>query len=102
MNEWSTPAYHSRATFRWKIPYTTKFFRRVGRRSHRGSFRWAANRYRSRRYIFRPKIDKATARKAVTATVARAVRATFPRGNRPSLFNPRVLRGRSVPDGPRP
>src|SRR3989454_2314752 len=24
MNEWSTPAYHSRATFRWKIPYTTK------------------------------------------------------------------------------
>src|SRR6059036_2632673 len=35
MNEWSTPAYHSRATFRWKIPYTTKFFRRVGRRSPR-------------------------------------------------------------------
>src|SRR3989454_1190740 len=75
MNEWSTPAYHSRATFRWKIPYTTKFFTRVGRRSHRGSFRWAVNRYRSRRYIFRPKIDKATARKAVTTTVSRAVRA---------------------------
>src|SRR5437899_1093999 len=58
MNEWSTPAYHSRATFRWKIPYTTKFFRRVGRWSHRGSFRWPVNKYRSRRYIFRPKIDK--------------------------------------------
>src|SRR2546428_4478724 len=80
MNEWSTPAYHSRATFRWKIPYTTKFFTRVGRWSHRGSFRCAVNRYRSRRYIFRPKIDKETARKAVTATVSRAIRAMFPRG----------------------
>src|SRR5207249_15593 len=46
MKEWRTPAYHSRATFLWKIPYTMKFFRRVGRRSHRGSFRWAVNRYR--------------------------------------------------------
>src|SRR3989454_4219946 len=75
MNERSTPAYHSRATFRWKIPYTMKFFTRVGRWSHRGSSRWAVNRYRSRRYIFRPKIDKETARKAVTAAVSRAVRA---------------------------
>src|SRR2546422_10744613 len=54
MNEWSTPADHSRATFRWKIPYTTKFFRRVGRWSHRGSFGWPVNKYLSRRYIFRP------------------------------------------------
>src|SRR5437867_9432689 len=67
MNEWRTPAYHSLATFLWKIPYTTKFFRRVGRWSHRRSFALAVNRYRSRRYIFRPKIDRATARKAVTA-----------------------------------
>src|SRR5437899_3793879 len=93
MNEWSTPAYHSRATFRWKIPYTTKFFRRVGRWSHRGSFRWPVNKYRSRRYIFRPKLDKETARNAVTVTVAGAERATLSRGQRPALAHARQLRG---------
>ena len=62
-----------RATFRWKIPYTTKFFTRVGRWSHRGSFRCAVNRYRRRRYIFRPKIERETTRKAVTAIVSKAV-----------------------------
>src|SRR5256885_1437854 len=82
MNECSTPAYHSRATFRWKIPYTMKFFTRVGRWSHRGSFRCAVNRYRRRRYIFRPKIERETARKAVTATVSRAVSAMRSRGTR--------------------
>src|SRR2546425_3698138 len=82
MNEWSTPAYHSRATFRWKIPYTTKFFTRVGRWSHRGSFRCAVKRYRRRRYIFRPKIERETARKAVTAIVSRAVSAMRSRGTR--------------------
>src|SRR3989454_11601420 len=82
MNECSTPAYHSRATFRWKIPYTMKFFTRVGRWSHRGSFRCAVNRYRRRRYIFRPKIERETARKAVTATVSRAVSTMRSRGTR--------------------
>src|SRR2546425_804958 len=82
MNEWSTPAYHSRATFRWKIPYTTKFLSRVGRWSHRGSFRCAVNRYRRRRYIFRPKIERETARKTVTAIVSRAVNTMRSRGTR--------------------
>src|SRR2546427_11784724 len=82
MNEWSTPAYHSRATFRWKIPYTTKFFTRVGRWSHRGSFRCAVKRYRRRRYIFRPKIERETARKTVTAIVSRAVNTMRSRGTR--------------------
>src|SRR2546425_3388961 len=67
MNEWRTPAYHSRATFLWKIPYTMKFFRRVGRWSHRRSFAFPEKRYRRRRYIFRPKIDRATARNAAAA-----------------------------------
>src|SRR5881296_1515511 len=101
MKEWSTPAYHSRATFLWKIPYTMKFLRRVGRWSHRRSFRCAVNRYWSRRYILRPKIDRETARKAVTAAVSRAVRAMVSRGRHPALFNPHVLRGRSSSGGPR-
>src|SRR5439155_19351598 len=96
MKEWSTTAYHSRATFRWKIPYTMKFFRRVRRWSHRRSLRCAVNRYRSRRYILRPKIDRETARKAVTAAVSRAVRAMVSRGRHLAFFNPRVLRGRSA------
>src|SRR6267378_8231980 len=60
MNEWRTPAYHSRATLRWKMPYTMKFLRRVGMWSHRRSTPFARNRYRIRRYSFRPKIDSET------------------------------------------
>src|SRR5437667_11820239 len=65
MNEWRTPAYHSRATLRWKIPYTMKFFSRVGTWSHRRSWPLARNKYRIRRYSFRPKIDSETTRKRV-------------------------------------
>src|SRR5437762_5766589 len=73
MNEWRTPAYHSRATLRWKIPYTMKFFSRVGTWSHRRSWPLARNKYRIRRYSFRPKIDSETTRKRVAAYVSRAL-----------------------------
>src|SRR5437879_11776852 len=90
MNEWRTPAYHSRATLRWKIPYTMKFFSRVGTWSHRRSWPLARNKYRIRRYSFRPKIDSETTRKRVAAYVSRALRTIRVLGTAPSLHQPAV------------
>src|SRR5437667_11871500 len=88
MNEWRTPAYHSRATLRWKIPYTMKFFSRVGTWSHRRSWPLARNKYRIRRYSFRPKIDSETTRKRVAAYVSRALSTMRILGKAPSLHQP--------------
>src|SRR5207244_12435764 len=71
MNEWRTPAYHSRATLRWKIPYTMKFLTRVGTWSHRRSCPFARNRCRIRRYSLRPKIDCEQTGRRVAAQVSR-------------------------------
>jgi len=90
MNEWRTPAYHSRATLRWKIPYTMKFLIRVGMWSHRRSCPFPRNRYRIRRYSFRPKIDSETTRKRVAAYVSRALSTMRILGKAPSLHQPAV------------
>src|SRR5207247_10359554 len=98
MNEWRTPAYHSRATLRWKIPYTMKFFSRVGTWSHRRSWPLARNKYRIRRYSFRPKIDSETTMKRVAAYVSRALRNSLMLGKDPTLHQPA---GRGVSKGGR-
>src|SRR2546430_11037309 len=102
MNEWRTPAYHSRATLRWKMPYTMKFLSRVGTWSQRRSFAFARNRYRIRRYSFRPKIDRETTMKRVAAYVSRALSTMRIVGKAPSLHQPAgrgFSNGRTMPSG---
>src|SRR6267378_3567789 len=102
MNEWRTPAYRSRATLRWKIPYTMKFLIRVGTWSHRRSVPFARNRYRIRRYSFRPKIDSETTRKRVAAYVSRALSTMRILGKAPSLHQPAgrgFSKGSTIPSG---
>src|SRR5438309_1291185 len=95
-------AYHSRATLRWKMPYTMKFLTRVGTWSHRLSFPFARKRYRIRRYSFRPKIDSETTRNRVAAYVSRALSTMRILGKAPSLHQPAgrgFSKGNTLPFG---
>src|SRR5437773_3589347 len=90
MNEWRTPAYHSRATLRWKIPYTMKFFSRVGTWSHRRSWPLARNKYRIRRYSFgRKSTARRRGRGSRHTCRGRSAPCAF-LGKRPPFINPRV------------
>src|SRR5437773_6150122 len=90
MNEWRTPAYHSRATLRWKIPYTMKFFSRVGTWSHRRSWPLARNKYRIRRYSFgRKSTARRRGRGSRHTCRGRSAPCSF-LGKRPPFINPRV------------